>query len=103
MTRVHSRHEAAAGGSADGAGSVKIGELHAFRCHPINAWRLEMFLSKTGKVPISCIIYHYVDEVRLTSSRMGKGKCIEAKNGQCTNTVHGSGSINVETGITLKT
>jgi len=58
-------HQAGTGRRADRAGGIEIGHFHSLFGHSINIWSLKLFLAKTGKVSVPCIIDHDVDKVRL--------------------------------------
>jgi hypothetical protein len=89
MTRVHTRHKTAAGWCANGAGGVKIGELHTLVCHTIDTWSLEVFLAEAGEVAVAGVIHHDVDEVRFTGNGMGKSKSGGTQESQDVNVLHG--------------
>ena len=58
-------HQAGTGRRADRAGGIEVGQLHSLLGHPVHIRSLKFFLTETGKIPISRIVYHDVYEVGL--------------------------------------
>ena len=65
MPRVMTRHQAGTGRGTNGAGRIKVSHFHSLFRHPVHMRSLKFFLTETGKIPISRIVYHDVYEVGL--------------------------------------